>query len=98
MSLSKDKSYNILFIGNSYTYYNRMPEEIFTRILELAGYDAKVTSITMGGWTLGHHSDPKEELTGVRVAEALASNQYDYIVLQEMSTRPAPMTRIAPAM
>jgi hypothetical protein len=34
---------NILFIGNSYTYFNDMPEKIFAPRAEAAGYPANVT-------------------------------------------------------
>lgn len=43
---------NILFIGNSYTYYNDMPTEIFKVLGESAGLTLNVTAITNGGHTL----------------------------------------------
>ena len=41
--LDKSKTYNILFIGNSYTHYNDMPEQIFSKVISSAGYKANVT-------------------------------------------------------
>ena len=43
---------NILFIGNSYTYYSDMPEKIFLPMAEAAGLDCAVTAVTVGGCTL----------------------------------------------
>ena len=80
--------YNILFIGNSYTYFNDMPTAMFKKIAEAAGYDVNVTSITKGGWTLGKHADANDECGGA-VDAALANNKYDYVVIQEQSLRPA---------
>ena len=38
----------ILFIGNSYTYYNDMPALLESLMCE-NGYDAKIHSVTKGG-------------------------------------------------
>ena len=91
MEFFMKKNYRILFIGNSYTFYNKMPTEIFKKIAESEGYDLTVDSITKGGWTLEKHADPEGE-TGKRVAEALSPEnigKYDYVILQEQSIRPA---------
>lgn len=82
------KNYSILFIGNSYTYFNDMPVALFQKIAESAGCDVQVTSITKGGWTLEKHADNADEC-GKAVDAALRENRYDYVVLQEQSTRPA---------
>lgn len=74
----------ILFIGNSYTYYNNMPEEIFAAIVKAAGYEAEITAITEGGRYLDWQGD-----TANRIDAALAENPYDYVVIQEQSTCPA---------
>lgn len=81
------KTYNILFIGNSYTYFNDMPTEYFAKIAESAGYDVNVTAITKGGWTLEKHADTNDEC-GAAVDAALRDNSYDFVVLQEQSLRP----------
>ncbi len=86
--LSTNKSYNILFIGNSYTFFNDMPTAIFQKIAESAGYTVQVTAITKGGWTLEKHGDPADEY-GKAVDAALRENRYDYVILQEQSVRPA---------
>ena len=88
MSFDKTKTYNILFIGNSYTYYSDMPEKIFDPIAKSANIDFKVSSLTRGGWYLIDTANPEDEL-GKLVDAALKNNKYDYVVLQEQSTCPA---------
>ena len=83
-----DKKYRILFIGNSYTYFNEMPTELFSVIAKEAGYSVEVESVVKGGWTLEKHSDPESE-TGSVVSSLLSGDAYDYVILQEQSLRPA---------
>jgi hypothetical protein len=81
---------NVLFIGNSYTYYNSL-WTIFRAFATKAGYKVKVSSITSGGYTLEKFADPNDE-QGKKVAEALDIKNvgiYDFVVLQEQSKRPA---------
>ncbi len=85
--LDPAKEYNILFIGNSYTYYNSMPGAIFKMITKKAGYNVNVTSITKGGWSLSQHADENDEM-GKQVHEALKKNKYDYVIVQGQSTQP----------
>lgn len=44
----------LLFIGNSHTYYNSMPE-IVKRLLEATGQKTHVTMLTESGKNLLHH-------------------------------------------
>ena len=76
----------VLFIGNSYTYYNEMPTALFAPFAAAAGFPVEVTAVTKGGWTLEKMADPADE-HGARAAEAL-KEPYDYVVLQEQSLRP----------
>ena len=93
--LSKEKTYSILFIGNSYTYYNDMPTAIFNKFAEAAGYNVEVTAITKGAYTLTQFANPADEY-GAKVEQALkGSKTYDFVILQEQSVRPA--TEDAPA-
>lgn len=81
---------SVLFIGNSYTYYNSL-WTIFRGLASKAGYKVTASSITSGGYTLEKFADPSDE-HGKKVAEALdAKNagKYDFVVLQEQSKRPA---------
>ncbi len=82
------ENYQILFIGNSYTYYNNMPESIFLRILRAAGMNGRITAITKGGWYLIDSADPADEV-GSQVENMLAARDFDYVILQEQSTCPA---------
>jgi len=84
-ALDKTKTYNILFIGNSYTYYNEMPENIFAVIARTAGYSVNVVSITKGGHYLYEHANPNDE-KGAEVSAKLANKKWDYVILQEQST------------
>ena len=82
------KKTSILFIGNSYTYYNEMPKTIFKTYLEAAGYEVEVDSITKGGYKLSQFADPRDEY-GARVEATLTGEKtYDYVILQEQSIRP----------
>ncbi len=83
-------SLSVLFIGNSYTYYNNMPTVIFDGIAEAAGYDCHVKAITKGGHSLCQHADIHDG-TGYEVGVELLTSDYmyDYVVLQEQSMRPA---------
>ena len=74
----------ILFVGNSYTYYNEMPEAIFVPMTKEAGLEAEVTSVTKGGYYLKQFADPENE-EGKRLRETVAGKHYDWIVLQDQS-------------
>ena len=89
MALEKNRQYSILFIGNSYTYYNDMPQVFFSAAANAAGYDrVMVKAVTKGGYYLEAHADENDEI-GALVAQALGEQQYDYVVLQEQSVLPA---------
>lgn len=73
----------ILFIGNSYTYFNNLPE-IFTQ-LSASAHPAKPVEAQMivrGGATLKMHWEE-----GVALKE-LQQHHWDYVVLQEQSLLP----------
>ncbi len=83
--LATEAHYTILFIGNSYTYYNNMPEEIFSGIAKAAGYDhMTIASITKGG----RYLDADDECA-VAIDRYLDEHTCDYVVLQEQSACPA---------
>lgn len=81
-----DDMKKILFIGNSYTYVNNLPQ-MFSEVAAAAGISVTVSSVTKGGWTLEKHADPAD-VCGAQVQKAFAENQYDYVILQEQSYRP----------
>ena len=88
VELDKSKTYKILFIGNSYTYYNNMPARYFGEIMQAAGYKVKIMSLTKGGWTLLNSSNARDEL-GSKVDSILKNQEFDFVVLQEQSMTPA---------
>ncbi|MFM8525248.1 MAG: SGNH/GDSL hydrolase family protein [Cyanobacteriota bacterium] len=76
-------SLRILFIGNSYTYYNRMPSMVSALAAATPGArPVEVKDITVGGATL-------EKLRAMQQTQAaLADETWDYVILQEQSNRP----------
>lgn len=78
---------NVLFIGNSYTFYNNS-WDIFKKICLAEGKKVNVDQVTCGGYTLEQMNDPLNEY-GAKVAEKLKNNKYDVVFLQEQSLRPA---------
>ena len=81
---SKTKTLNILFIGNSFTFYNKMPETYFANICKAGGYNVNVTSITHGGHFLYEYADANDTY-GAKVKSALENSKYDIVVIQEQS-------------
>lgn len=77
---------NVLFIGNSFTYYNDLPA-LFAEVANGAGSNVNADSVTVGAHNLISFADENDEY-GAQVAQKLAENQYDVIILQEQSTRP----------
>lgn len=73
---------SILFLGNSYTYVNNLPQLIHD--LAITTNDTLVfDSYTPGGYTLqGHSTDPSALLK-------IAQQSWDYVVLQEQSQLPS---------
>lgn len=83
------KEISVLFIGNSYTFYNTMPTALFQPMTESVGYRARVEAITKGAYRLSQFANP-EDAQGARVDAALAEvGRYDFVVLQEQSLAPA---------
>ena len=70
----------VLMLGNSFTYYNDMPD-ILAAIL-----GAEVVSITRGGAQLSAHLDEADELCE-QSSKAL-EEKWDYVILQEQSFKP----------
>lgn len=68
----------ILMLGNSFTTANNMPQIL----AELTG--AEIVHHTRGGARLSEHLNPTTRL-GARTQAALRNEQWDYVVLQEMS-------------
>ena len=88
MNIIKEKKeeYNVLFIGNSYTYFNES-WDIFKEIANKEGIKVNVNEVTSGGYTLDKMSDPFDPY-GKKVCDYLNKNKYDVVILQEQSVRP----------
>jgi len=71
----------ILMLGNSFTYYNNMPD----MLAELV--HAEVTTHARGGAWLSEQLDPDTEI-GAKTLAALSGESWDYVVLQEYSNGP----------
>ena len=74
--MNKQKDLNILFIGNSHTYYNDMPRLIKLRANE-AGYNCRITMLAHPNWFLSQHAEEPEARFNI------LHGKYDYVVLQE---------------
>jgi hypothetical protein len=76
----------VLFIGNSYTYFNNLPALVKT-LAEAAGTGpVEVRMVAPGGWRLIDHWEKGE------AREALRSGKWDFVVLQEQSQLGDPLT------
>ena len=78
---------NILFVGNSYTYYSDMPQALFAPMAKAAGFPCAVTAVTVGGCCLARFAD-EHDGPGQKLRAAIAGQHYDMVVLQEHGTRP----------
>ena len=74
--MAKKQSLNLLFIGNSHTYYNDMPL-LVKRRSEDDGYSCHVTMLAHPGWFLSQHVQEPD------VRFNILYGGYDYVVLQE---------------
>lgn len=74
--------YNVLFLGNSYTYVNNLPVVASNAALS-AGDTLTYDSNTIGGYTLQQHSADATSLSKI------AAGNWDYVVLQEQSQLPS---------
>lgn len=84
------KTYRVLLIGNSFTYYNDMnkPRGLFYQIATNAGYKVFVDSVYKGGYYLHQYLDENDEY-GKQVLRRLTSGtKYDIVVLQDQSAVP----------
>lgn len=81
VAVRQSQKLHVLFIGNSYTYYNNLP-----RMLAGLAASAKparmleIEMLTVGGATLKRLWDSGQ------AQQALARGKWDYVVLQEQST------------
>jgi len=72
----------ILFIGNSYTYVNDLPQ-MFADLAHSGGHKVQTGMVAEGGWTLADH------VASSGTINQLKSSKWNYVVLQEQSEIPA---------
>ena len=80
-------SLKILFLGNSYTFFNDMPDTVASLFKE-KGIDVELTKVLKGGYTLQSYLEPTD-IYARRFAAAMSKKKFDYVVIQEQSVRPA---------
>jgi hypothetical protein len=73
----------ILFIGNSYTFYNDMPKMLCELALENCK-DVEVDSVTRGGRKLYENLASGDE-HNAKILELIGQKSYDLLILQEQS-------------
>ena len=84
---------NVLFIGNSYTYFFDLPA-LFADLCRQNGRTVHVDAVTAGGRKLHECLDETHEKLhptdglAVRIAELLGEVKYDVLILQEQSCLP----------
>ena len=80
---------NVLFLGNSYTYYNQLPQ-LLNNIATSLGDSVYYDSNTPGGYTFQGHS------TNATSLSKIAFGNWDYVFLQEQSQIPSfPPSQVA---
>ena len=81
-----NKEYKVLFIGNSFTYYNSL-DALVHNIAENININMETKRYAVGYHTLMEDADPNDSL-GSQIQEDLKTNQYTDVVLQEKSNYP----------
>lgn len=76
----------VLFIGNSYTYFNDMPK-IFERLCRDNGRDVTATSVVHGGHKLYQYVDNDDQYRA-KLEETIETDHYDLCFIQEQSYLP----------
>lgn len=76
------QEYRILFLGNSYTEYNNLPQ-LIQQMAQSTGNQMIFDKNTPGGYTLKQHS------TNAISLEKIYQGNWDFVVLQDQSQYPA---------
>jgi len=82
-----ENNMNVLFIGNSYTYYHEMPF-LFEQLANSNGKTVTVHSITKGGRRLEEFTDSSDPITAA-LDTILSNEKFDICFIQEQSVLPA---------
>ncbi|MBE6622324.1 MAG: DUF4886 domain-containing protein [Ruminococcaceae bacterium] len=84
--LTEEVPVQVLFIGNSFTYFNDMPYT-FLNMIKTVSPDARVESLAYGGYSLAQYADEDTEVGRLAISK-IVSYEWDYVVLQEQSLLP----------
>lgn len=77
----------VLFIGNSFTYVENMPD-LFRNIADSAGYKVKIQMYAPGGISVGDISQGTQaHMNNPLVYDNIRSDKWDYVVLQDNQGR-----------
>ncbi len=82
-SQNENETTTVLFLGNSYTYYNDGLDQVFKLVANSLGHEVETISNSPGGYTLENHCSNSTSLSYIQ------SREWDYVVLQEQSQMPA---------
>ncbi|MGC6470218.1 MAG: PKD domain-containing protein [Flavobacteriales bacterium] len=77
------QSYDVLFLGNSYTAYNNLPN-LVSQIANSLDDTLNPYSNTPGGWTLEQHAQ-----AGSSSRQKITEQQWDFVVIQAQSNEPS---------
>lgn len=80
--ISGDECLQVLFVGNSYTFVNDLPNT-FANLARSGGHTVEVAMLAEGGATFVDH------LSSTQFSSTLTSSTWDYVVLQEQSQIPS---------
>ena len=72
----------VLFIGNSYTYVNDLPNTL-VKLAQSGGQRLEIVMAAPGGWSLSDHLKSSETLDQIK------ASKWNFVVLQEQSMVPA---------
>lgn len=87
LSSKAQDTIKVLFIGNSYTYVENMPD-LFRHIADSAGYKVKTQMFAPGGVSVGDISQGTQaHMNNPLVYENIRSDKWDYVVLQDNQGR-----------
>lgn len=83
----------VLFIGNSFTYYpykdaNPAVPLIFKSLADNLGLDVEIDFVVKGSHNLKKFADANDEQGKIVDQKLKASNDYDFVIIQEQSTTP----------
>lgn len=86
------KNPRILMVGNSLTYYNKMPS-MLKKICKSGGTDAHIETFAIGGHTLYQWAYPdtlsrQDIKESKKLFQSLKTKKWDYVILQGSTTEP----------